>query len=86
MYLFFGDELLTDRIDFVGADTVIEGFRDRQVQAGEQLGHSLFLAAEQHRYSLTAVMSHRHTTDRAYIADGDLAMFQELRDVREALV
>ena len=37
MYLFFGDELLTDRIDFVGADTVIEGFRDRQVQAGEQL-------------------------------------------------
>jgi hypothetical protein len=84
--LFFGEVLLTERVDFVSADTFIEGFRDRQVQAGEQLGHSLFFPAEQHRHSLTAIMSHRHTTNWAYVADGDLAMFQEFRDVRQALI
>ena len=80
--LFAGDESLTERVDLIGANAFIESFRDRQVQAGEQLRHTLFLAAAQHRHGLTAIMSDRHTTDRAYITDGDLAMFQELRDVK----
>jgi hypothetical protein len=84
--LFAGDEALTERVDLIGADAFIESCCDGQVQAGEQLHHTLFLAAAQHRHSLTAIMSHRYTTDRAYIADSDLAMFQELRDGRQALV
>src|SRR5215472_9356833 len=52
-YLFLGEVLLAERVDLVSADAFVKGFRDRQVQASEQLSHRLFLPAKQHGQSLT---------------------------------
>jgi hypothetical protein len=83
---FFGEVLLADGVDFVGAGAFSKRFGDRQVEASEQLSHSLSFTAKQHGHSLTAVMGNRHAPDRAHVAEGDLAMFHELPDVRQALV
>lgn len=84
-FLFFGEVLPAERVHFVSADAFTEGFSDRQVEACE-VSHRLSLPAKQHGQSLTAIMSNCHTTDREYIADCDLAIFQELVDGRQGLV
>jgi len=78
--------LLADGVDFVGAGAFRKRFGDRQVEASEQLSHSFSFTEKQHGYSLTTVMGNRHAPDRAHVAEGDLAMLQELPDVGQALV
>jgi hypothetical protein len=64
----------------------VNALGDRQVEASEQLSHSLSFTAKQHAHSLAAVMGNRHAPDRAHIAQGDLATLHELPDVWQALV
>jgi hypothetical protein len=78
--------LLADRIDFVGADALSEGFGDRPVEASEQLSHRFSLTSKQHGDSLTTVVGDRHEPNRTHIAEGDLAMLHEFVEVRQALV
>ena len=58
--LFFGEVLLADRVDLVGADALSEGFGNRPVEASEQLSHRFSLASKQHGHSLTTVVGDRH--------------------------
>jgi len=84
--LLFGEVLLADRVDFIGAGAFRKRFGDRQVEASEQLSHSLSFTAKQHAHSLAAIMGNRHAPDRAHVAQGDLATLHELPDVWQALV
>ena len=68
-------------VNLVGEDAQGEPLVDSLVEAGEQLKQALTTAAHQHGVGAVFIGGGGDATDRAQHADGDLAVFDQLRDV-----
>ena len=68
-------------VDLVRADSVRERFLDGLIEAGEQLEQAFTAAAHQHGVGAVFIGGRGNTTDWPEHADGDVAGFDQLRDM-----
>ncbi len=69
------------RVDFVSEDVLVEGFGDGLVEPSQQLEQGLAAAPFEHGQRVVSVCCGGNTADRIELAERDLAISDQLRDV-----
>jgi hypothetical protein len=74
---------LSGRVYFFDEDVVLECLGEGLIEAGEQLGQCLALAAHEHGQGVVLIAGHGDAADGVHFAEGDFAVVDELGDVRQ---
>lgn len=75
--------LFAGSVQFVGEDVIDHGSGDGEVEPAEQLDESLVRSAAEHGEGAATFGGDSDTSGGRHDADDDLAMFDEIGDVRQ---
>ena len=69
------------RVGFVRADVLFVGFRDRLIEASQQLEKGLTLSAYQHGHGDVVIARGGNASDGTQSSHGDFAISNQVRDM-----